>query len=200
MLGLGLVLGAVTVLGAGRLLVRVDPIDPATPADAIYVLGGSRSDRWLEAVELYKAGAARHIVMSRGGTEPAERLLAARGITIPNDGDIGRGVMVAHLGVPESAVDVMPQPVDNTAHEAEAILDRARREGWSHIIIITSTSATRRAGYAFERVFGDDVRVTVRSTRFDEYDPAWWWWTRMSFRQTFYEVPKLLAYWLGLGA
>ena len=81
MLGLGLVLGAVTVLGAGRLLVRVDPIDPATPADAIYVLGGSRSDRWLEAVELYKAGAARHIVMSRGGTEPAERLLAARGIT-----------------------------------------------------------------------------------------------------------------------
>jgi uncharacterized SAM-binding protein YcdF (DUF218 family) len=199
-LGLGLVLGAVTILGAGRLLVRVDPIDAATPADAIYVLGGSRSDRWLEAVELYKAGAARHIVLSRGGTEPAERLLAARGITIPNDGDIGRGVMVAHLGVPESVVEVLPEPVDNTAHEAEAIRDRARRQGWSHIIIITSSSATRRAGYAFYRALGDEVRVTVRATRFDEYDPVWWWRTRASFRQTFYEVPKLVAYWLGLGA
>jgi len=199
-LGLGLLLGAVTIIGAGRILVRVDPIDPATQADAIYVLGGSRSDRWLEAAELYKAGAARHIVLSRGGTEPAERLLNARGITIPNDGDIGRGVMVAHLGVPESAVDVLPEPVDNTAHEAHAILERARRQGWSHIIIITSSSATHRAGYAFQRVLGDEVRVTVRSTRFDTYDPVWWWQTRSSFRQTFYEVPKLLAYWLGLGA
>jgi uncharacterized SAM-binding protein YcdF (DUF218 family) len=199
-LGLGLVLGAVTILGAGRLLVRVDPVDPARPADAIYVLGGSRSDRWLEAVELYRAGVGRHIVLSRGGTEPAERLLAERGISVPNDGDIGRGVMVTHLGIPDAAVDVLPEPVDNTAHEAEAILDRARREGWSHIIIITSSSATRRAGYAFERVLGDEVRVTVRDTRFDEYDPVWWWKTRSSFRQTFYEVPKLLAYWLGLGA
>jgi uncharacterized SAM-binding protein YcdF (DUF218 family) len=199
-LGLGLVLGAVTIIGAGRLLVRVDPIDPTRPADVIYVLGGSRSDRWLEAVELYKAGAARHIVLSRGATEPAERLLAERGISIPNDADIGRGVMVARLGIPEAAVDVLPESVDNTAHEAEAILDRARRQGWSHIIIITSSPATRRAGYAFDRVLGDDIRVTVRSTRFDDYDPVWWWRTRSSFRQTFYEAPKLLAYWLGLGA
>jgi len=97
-------------------------------------------------------------------------------------------------------VDVLPEPVDNTAHEAHAILERARRQGWSHIIIITSSSATHRAGYAFQRVLGDEVRVTVRSTRFDTYDPVWWWQTRSSFRQTFYEVPKLLAYWLGLGA
>lgn len=200
MLGSGLLLGAATMAGAGRLLVRVDPIDPAAPADAIYVLGGSRVDRWLEAVELYKAGAARHIVLSRGGTEAGEALLASRGVTVPNDGDIGRGVMVQHLGVPEAAVDVLREPVDNTAHEAEAIRDRARREGWTHIIIITASSATRRAGYAFTRVLGDDIRVTVRQTRFDQYDPVWWWRSRGSFRQTFYEIPKLFAYWLGLGA
>jgi uncharacterized SAM-binding protein YcdF (DUF218 family) len=199
-LGSGLLLGAVTIAGAGRLLVRVDPIDPATPADAIYVLGGSRADRWLEAVELYKAGSARHIVLSRGGIEPAESLLASQGIAVPNDGDIGRGVMVQHLGIPASAVDVLPEPVDNTAHEAEAILERATREGWTHIIVITAKSATRRAGFAFTRVLGDDIRVTMRSPRLDGYDPVWWWRSRGSFRQTFYEIPKLFAYWLGLGA
>jgi uncharacterized SAM-binding protein YcdF (DUF218 family) len=199
-LGSGLLLGAATVAGAGRLLVRVDPIDPASQADAVYVLGGSRVDRWLEAVDLYKSGAARHIVLSRGGTEAGEALLASRGVTVPNDADIGRGVMVQHLGVPEAAVDVLPQPVDNTAHEAEAILERARSQGWTHIIIITASSATRRAGYAFRRVLGDDIRVTVRQTRFDDYDRVWWWRSRASFRQTFYEIPKLFAYWLGLGA
>lgn len=200
MLGSGLVLGAVTIAGAGRLLVRVDPLDPAAPADAIYVLGGSGVDRWLEAAELYKAGAARHIVLSRGGIESGEILLARRGITVPNDGDIARGVMVQHLGIPAAAVEVLPEPVDNTAHEAEAILERARRLGWTHLIIITSSSATRRAGHAFRRVLGDDIRVTVRPSRLDQYDPVWWWRSRMSFRQTFYEVPKLFAYWLGLGA
>ena len=200
MLGSGLLLGAVTIAGAGRLLVRVDPVDPAAPADAIYVLGGSRVDRWLEAAELYNAGAARHIVLSRGGTEAGEVLLASRGISVPNGGDIGRGVMVQHLGIPTTAVDVLPQPVDNTAQEAEAILERARRDGWTHIIVITASSATRRAGYAFNRVLGDGIRVTMRHTRFDEYDPVWWWRSRVSFRQTFYEVPKLFAYWLGLGA
>lgn len=200
MLGSGLLLGAATIAGAGRLLVRVDPIDPAAPADAIYVLGGSRVDRWLEAAELYKTGAARHIVLSRGSIEPGEVQLASCGISVPNDGDIGRGVMVQHLGIPAGMVDVLPQPVDNTAAEAEAILERARRQGWTHIIVITASSATRRAGYAFNRVLGDDIRVTMRQTRFDEYDPVWWWRSRLSFRQTFYEVPKLFAYWLGLGA
>lgn len=200
MLGSGLLLGAVTIAGAGRLLVRVDPIDPATPADVIYVLGGARVDRWLEAAELYKAGAARHIILSRGGTEAGEVLLAARGITVPNDGDIARSVMVQHLGIPAAAVEVLPAPVDNTAAEAAAILEQARRQGWTHIIVITHSSATRRAGYAFHRVLGDDVRITMRHTRFDEYDTVWWWRSRVSFRQTFYEIPKLFAYWLGLGA
>ncbi len=200
MLGSGLLLGAATMIGAGRLLVRVDPIIPGSQADAIYVLGGSGVDRWLEASELYKSGAARHIVLSRGDTEDGEILLAAQGITVPNDGDIARGVMVQHLGIPANAVDVIPEPVDNTAAEAEAIRERVRREGWTHIIVITATSATRRAGYAFSRVLGDDVRVTMRNSRFDGYNAVWWWRSRPSFRQTFYEIPKLFAYWLGLGA
>lgn len=200
MLGSGLLLGAATMAGAGRLLVRVDPLDTAAPADVVYVLGGSRVDRWLEAVEIYRAGGARHILISRGGTEPAERLLARQGIVVPTTADIARSVMVDRLGVPATAVEILEEPVDNTAHEAEAIEARARRDGWQTIVVITTRAATRRAGHAFRRVLGDDVRIVMRDTRYDAYDPTWWWRTRGDFRQTFIEFPKLLAYWLGLGA
>lgn len=186
--------------GAGRLLVRVDPLPTGTPADAIYVLGGSRVDRWLQAAELYDAGAAPRILLSRGGTEPAEILLASRGITVPTWADIGRTILVERLGVPAGAVEVLPEPVDNTAHEAEAIRDRVAREGWTRLIVITGRSATRRASFAFERVLDDRVQVIMRDARFDDYDPVWWWRSRGSARQTFYELPKLLAYWVGLGA
>jgi len=198
--GSGLLLGAITFIGAGRVLVRVDALDPATPADAIYVLGGARVDRWLEAAELYQAGRAPRILLSRGGTERGEMLLASRGITVPNGATSGRDILVDHLGVPASAVEALTTPVDNTAHEAEDIAERVRREDWSHLIVITGRSATRRAGYAFQRVLGDDVRITMRDTRFDDFDPIWWWRSRASFRQTFFEFPKLMAYWLGLGA
>ncbi len=156
--------------------------------------GGSRPSTW------YQAGHATRIVLSPGGREAGERELAARGIHVHNEAEIGRAVMTGALGLPATAVEVLPGPLDNTAHEAEAIGSRAREEGSTRLIIITSRSATRRAGYAFERVLGDKVVVIVRDTPRDPFDPAWWWRARASFRETFYEFPKLVAYWLGLGA
>jgi uncharacterized SAM-binding protein YcdF (DUF218 family) len=196
-IGSGLLLGAATFIFAGRLIVRVDP---PMRADAIYVLGGSRVDRWLEAVALYRAGHAPLIILSPGGQEAGHQMLAAQGIRVPTEVEIGRDVMVTQMGLPATAVEILPGGVDNTAHEAEAIAARARAEGWRTLIIVTSRPATRRAGYAFERVLGDDVKVIVRDAPFDDFNGTWWWTDRAWFRATFYEFPKLVAYWVGLGA
>ncbi len=199
MIGLGLLLGGVAMFGAGRVLVRVDPL-PASPVDAIFVLGGTPVDRWLQAVEIYRQVGAARILISGGHRDAGEDELAAQGIVVPSEADIGLMLMTTRLGVPASIVEVLPDAFDNTAHEAEGIVERASAEGWLSLVIITSRSATRRAGYAFERVLPDHVTVIVRDTRFDTYDPVWWWRTRLSFRQTFYEFPKVVAYWLGLSA
>jgi len=195
--GSGCVLGAVTFFLAGHLIVRVDP---PVRADVIYVLGGSRVNRWLEAVELYKAGHAPLILLSPGGQEEGQRLLATQGIRVPSEVDIARDVMVGPVGLPATPREVLPTPVDNTAAESEAIADRVRTAHWKTVIIVTGRPSTRRAGYAFERVLGDDVRVVVRDAPFDDFDGRWWWTDRAWFRSTFYEFPKLVAYWLGLGA
>jgi uncharacterized SAM-binding protein YcdF (DUF218 family) len=198
--GFGLLLGAVTIACAGRLLVRLDPPTPQTPSDVAYVLGGARVDRWLEAAELYQSGAARAIVISRGGDDDAERLLATRGIHVPTTAEVARDVLVGQLGIPADAVVVLTEPADNTAHEAELLRPQIATRGWQSAVIITAKSATRRAGFAFEREFGSDVAISVTTSRFDGYDPAWWFRSRSGIRETFYELPKLLAYWLGLGA
>lgn len=180
---------------AGRIIVRQDPLEPS---DAIYVLGGSRVARPLEAYRLYREGYASKIVLSPGGREPAEvELGRERGIWVPTDADLARDLLL-RLGLPAGAVIVLDRPLDNTAQEADGIRRLAAAEGWQRLIVISDLTSTRRVGHAFRRAF-PDIRIIARASRDDLFDAARWWTTRASFRATFYEAPKLLAYWMGLG-
>ncbi len=192
----GFVLGTALFLSVGWMTVSVDPLQPA---DAVYVLGGSRISRALEAVRLYREGYAPQIVLSPGSLEPAAADLDRQGIHVPDDADIARDILVTRLGVPASAVIALAPSVNNTAQEALAIAPIAAARHWTRLIIITDRVSTRRAGFAFRRVFGGRLRIMAECTRDDDYDPARWWASRASVRATFYEAPKLVAYWLGLG-
>jgi uncharacterized SAM-binding protein YcdF (DUF218 family) len=197
--GVSLALVAVTawagVVALGRMVAHEDPLQHA---DAIYVLGGTWASRWVEAVELRREGYAPLIVLSPDQLDLAQVQLEARGVHIPNPAEIARDIMVGHLQVPAAAVVILPNGVDNTAQEADAIRDLARQRQWRRLIVITDRASTRRAGFAFRRVFGAALNITMRAPRSDGYDPAHWWRTRQDVRQTFYETPKLIAYWLGL--
>lgn len=180
---------------AGRFLVKQDQLQKA---DVIFVLGGTRVERWLEAVDLYKEGWAPRIVLSPGLTEPAEAGLRARGVMYPREGDLARDGAIA-LGVPAGIVSVLAEDVDNTAAEAVALsrllsADQARR-----VIVVTSGYHTRRAGFAFRRQFANTpVQVTVRGSRYSSVQPARWWRSRSDIRLLMTELPKLAAYVAGL--
>ena len=191
---------ALATAGAAFLLAGLilDHPDPLAPADVIYVLGGSRISRALEAAELYASAMAPLIIISQGAQEAAENQLAARNIHVPTEGDIARDILVGRLNVPPAAVEVLPDAPDNTAQEASMILGRVRASHWSRLIVITDCASTRRAGFIFRRTLGPDVTITARCARTDTYDPWLWWRSRATFRETFYELPKLVAYWCGL--
>ena len=193
LLALGVV--ATTFLLAG---VVVDHSDPLAPADAIYVLGGSRASRALEASELYAAGLATHIVISQGAREPAEDELTKRNIHVPTEGEVARDLLVGHLAVPAPVVELLPDSLDNTAQEAAAFKRFNDGHHWTRVIVITDCAATRRAGFVLRRLLGPSVTVMSRCSRTDGYEPWLWWDSRPTFRQTFYELPKLVAYWCGL--
>lgn len=186
---------AAALLGLGRMVTHEDPLQKA---DAIYVLGGNWTERWLEASDLYKEGYAPLIVISRGTIDEGERELQRRGVPFSPEGERGRNIMVSHLGIPAAAVELMTADVDNTAQEAEAIRGFVTARHWQRLIVITDRATTRRAGFAMRRVLGGNVDVIMRGPRADGFTPNGWWKTRSGTRTVFYEAPKLIAYWLGL--
>jgi uncharacterized SAM-binding protein YcdF (DUF218 family) len=182
---------------AGRLL-SVD--DPLERADAIFVLAGSRAERWLEARDLFKERYAPLILLSAGRPEEVERVLARQGIHLQNEAEAARDALTT-LGVPAHRIEILGGFPDNTADEAAHLRPYATSRKWRTVIVVTSKLHTRRAALAMRRALdGTSIRIVIRPTRYDDTDPARWWQRRDSIREVMTELPKLVAYLLGLGA
>ncbi|MBP8273548.1 MAG: YdcF family protein [Acidobacteria bacterium] len=194
-LALTLLAVAALISSMGRIAAHESPLQKA---DAIYVLGGSWAERWLEAADLYREGYAPAIVISRGTVGPGEDQLEKRGIHVPGPAELGRTAMVESLKIPSAAVEILSASVDNTAQEAEAIQALVQARHWRRLIVITDRPSTRRAEFAMRRILGPDVEIIMRASRHDPFTPGIWWSSRQNFRAMFYEAPKLLAYWIGM--
>lgn len=192
-----LVLATFALRGAGRFLIVDEPI---RPADALVVLAGARVDRWLEAVDLYREGKGKNILLSPGYLEPAEVRLRANGINYPAATDLIRDAMV-QMGIPGNVVTSIPEGMDNTAHEAVFAARIARERGWKSLVVVTSPYHTRRSLFAFQRELrGTGIDVQVRGTRYDPIDPDQWWKRRHDFRYVSWELQKYIVYRLGVGS
>lgn len=180
----------------GRYLQHEDPLQKA---DAIFVLAGTRTERPLEAIDLYKEGFAPMVVLSPGRPEEGEDLLRRRGIRFPSEVELERDVLL-QSGIPAGAIISTSGYVDNTAQEANLLRAMVTARGWRRVIIVTSKYHTRRAAFAFRRgLEGTGAQVVMRASRYDVSDPARWWRYRSDFRFASSEWQKLIAYRLGLG-
>jgi uncharacterized SAM-binding protein YcdF (DUF218 family) len=178
----------------GSFLVVQDPLDKA---DAIFVLGGTRYERPLEAVELYKAGWAPRITLMRQISDNGELELIKRGVPYRREVDEQVDVLV-RLGVPASAITVLNE-ANSTAEEADALYQIGTREHWQRVIVVTSKQHTRRARLVMRRrMAGTGVAVAVRASRFDNADVERWWRNRSTLRFTLFESQRLLGYWIGV--
>lgn len=192
-----LVLGVVVACPfAGRYLIIEMPLERA---DALVVLAGGNTGRWLEAADLYREGYAQHLLLSPGYADPVGDELRRQGIRYPREAEIMRDVY-SQLGVPASVVEIMPVGYDNTADEAAGAKRIAQARGWRSIIIVSAKYHTRRALYAFEREFaGSGITVQVRGSRHEKPQPDGWWRHRSDLRWVLSETQRLIAYRLGLG-
>jgi uncharacterized SAM-binding protein YcdF (DUF218 family) len=182
---------------AGHFLIVDEPLEPA---DAILVLAGSRTVRWLEGVDLYRERMAPNVVISPGIVESAEVELRRRGIDFPAEADLVKRAMV-QLGVPGPAITILSSTgrLDNTADEAAAMKQLAVQRDWASVIVVTSKYHTRRTRFAFRREFSDtSIRIQVRGSRYDGAKPDGWWRSRPDLRYVISELQKLLAYRLGI--
>jgi uncharacterized SAM-binding protein YcdF (DUF218 family) len=195
-----LLLVASSLYGFSQLGTFLATEDALEKADVILVLSGTSMRRPLEAADLYFSGHAPRIVLTRQTRENGERALAERGIPFTEDVQRARDVYLK-LGIPDEAILIPERIHDSTAAEAITLRELATRHGWRTAMVVTSGYHLRRAGFAFRRELkGTDVRVVMRGSRYDNAHPERWWRERADIRVMIPEVPKLIAYLLGLGA
>ncbi len=131
-------------------------VEDLPSADVIVVLGGglgiplppriyadlnSASDRLLHASRLYRAGRARHVIVSGGNVFPQEGLA-------------GESVYAAQLltewGVPEQAI-IIEKESRNTVENAALTKRILKQRSWDSVLLVTSAAHMPRAVQAFER-------------------------------------------------
>lgn len=186
------ILSVLTLPRLGAWLQREDPLEPA---DAIVVLGGTMYERQLEAVDLYKAGYAPRVFISRELIDWGERELIERGIAYPRPVDIQIDVMT-RVGMPREAIGIL-DAANSTAEEADHVLALATHERFSRIIIVTSKQHTRRSRLVMNRRLATiGARAIVRASKYDRSDLEHWWRDRSTLRFTLFETQRLIAYWM----
>jgi uncharacterized SAM-binding protein YcdF (DUF218 family) len=182
----------VAVRGAGRWLIREDPL---AKADEIVVLSGAMPARAEEAAELFHQGYAPVVWVSLP-TSPRDEL-AAMGIPYSGEDDYNRELLI-HQGVPAADIQIFAQPIVNTENEIEEISGQMRREGKSSAMIVTSAEHTRRVRALWNKIAGSDLRLVVRVAPQDPFDADHWWRNSHDAFAVFREYLGLLNAWLGL--
>jgi uncharacterized SAM-binding protein YcdF (DUF218 family) len=187
-------IGIFMLRGLGSWLVVEDPLQKA---DAIFVLGGTRFERPLEAIDLYKAGWAPRVALMQQIADYGELHLMQLGVPFPREVDAQIEVMVG-LGVPRSAIIILNE-ANSTAEEADILLEAASANRWSSAIVVTSKQHTRRSRLVMNRrTAAIGLTVVTRYSRYDQSDTDRWWANRSTLRFTLFETQRLFGYWIGI--
>src|ERR1041385_8182175 len=145
---LAIVLSAIQ--GAGRWLIVQDPLQPARAA---VVLGGDTAFRATEAARLYKQGWTQEVWVTHQGPSFDDDALAEMGIE--RTPEYMYSIMVLErLGVPNTAIRVVPGRNVNTAEEVRSIAGAIHEFGGNRLILVTSSYHTRRAKTLWPQLVG----------------------------------------------
>lgn len=186
-------LGVFTTRQLGRWLVVADPLETAP---VLVVMAGDAPFRALEAAALFTEGRAPEIWLTRATVPAREAALARLGIRYVTDDVYSRAVL-EKLGVPASAIRLLPDPVDSTGAELSVVGRELVRRGVDRALIVTSPAHTRRVRITWDAAVGASPRAVVRPAREDRHDLDHWWRRKSDAKTVTREWFGILNAWLG---
>ena len=191
---LGYFVHPIVLASVGAYLVVEDVLEPAS---AILVLSGRSPLRALEAARLYKDGWAPKIILTQALRKEDFYAFSSLGIDFVEQHEYDREALL-RSGVPDDAIMVIEEKVENTLAELKAVLRLPGSPKATTLIIVTSNYHTRRTAAIWDHLTDGQLKVVVRWTRSDtSFDTATWWTNRHSIRYLVNEYMGLINYWLG---
>ena len=187
-----LCLGAVVFLRVGNWLVQEDDLQKC---QAVVVITGGMPYRALQAAEVYRAGWAPEVWLTRP-VEPNETM-EKLGIPFDGEEELSRRVLIKE-GVPEKAIRILSPAIVNTADELSVIADALQNEKGSAVTIVTSKAHTRRVRALWNRSESGRGKLLVRAATTDSFDASHWWRSTSDALEVVREVLGLFNVWAGL--
>ena len=167
-------------------------------SDAVVVLntGAEYYPRLIEAADLFRKGLARKVVINGNRKTDVLRGLEKRGFKECCPWYEDRVRILEILGVPRKEIlPISAEDAYDTVSEAEAVGWELIRKGIRSVIITTSKSLTRRAGYIWTTMFGDRLSICTVAAKTDPYDPKGWWKQGRQIRWVLAEYGAWAYYW-----
>jgi uncharacterized SAM-binding protein YcdF (DUF218 family) len=147
--------------------------DPLERADAIVIFGGGVPFRAMEAARIYHQGLAVRVWLTQGALHEDDLELARLGVDRTPEYVYSQEVL-KKLGVPSAAIQILPQPVRNTAEEVRCIAQAAAAGHLGKVILVTSKYHARRVKILWHALTSGKVQAIVRYDS-DPSDPQHWW-------------------------
>ncbi|MDA2923059.1 YdcF family protein [Acidobacteria bacterium AH-259-L09] len=168
--------------------------------DVIVVLAGQWPERVLEALDLYRAGYAPHILLTRPWRRQAFRYVEGQlGFDLPSEEEVNRDLLMK-LGVPSEAIWMVKEEVTGTGTrgEAEQVRDYLLSSRSRTALLVTSRFHTNRAKRVFATMLPGHFHLIVIGSRYDTFNPVGWWKRGNDRLSVVLEYLKLTSFYLGL--
>ena len=172
----------------GRFLVTTDQLQRA---DVIVLSVDSDGAGVLEATDLVHEHVADRVALFADPPDSVDREFMRRGVSYHNAAAVSVG-QLHDLGI--DAVEVIPRTVTGTNDESRALAAWCSEHGYRAVIFVSTLDHSRRAARILARETPSrGLKLSVRGSRYSDFDPDAWWKSRTGVRTEIIESEKLLA-------
>jgi uncharacterized SAM-binding protein YcdF (DUF218 family) len=160
-------------------------------ADALVVLAGGVETRFPRAVQLYRDGYARQILL----TDYRVRNTQLKDTICDEHQCIRALAELLQFDAPLCIVPSLKGGATSTFDEAYDVRAYSIEHHLKHLIIVTDDNHTRRALYAFKKVFqGTGIRLEAMGASNDMFSEMNWWKTDRGIEAYVLECVKYAVY------
>ena len=141
-------------------------------ADAIICLSGGRTTRVAEGLRLWNEGYSKKLFV----TEERPRNRQFSQLELSHLKFAQEATKIMQLDAKWEILPSLTGGATSTFDEAEDALSYAKEKNWERIIIVTDEFHTRRAHYAFEKIFTNSgIKVEVAGASNEVFSISNWW-------------------------